>query len=154
MLEKCKDAKERWGGVSELIDRWLHERQELLGLFVALPQKRADENVAKTTKSFCQILMDYVSSGHFEVYEHLLAEAGEFNDGGTELAQELYPKIQNTTDIVLSFDDQYSTIEHLTVQDITHLSEHLSKLGEALAERFEMEDQLIETLHNVHKDKV
>ena len=30
MLENCRNARERWGGVSELIDRWLKERQELL----------------------------------------------------------------------------------------------------------------------------
>jgi len=30
MLENCQSAKERWGGVSEIIDRWLQERQELL----------------------------------------------------------------------------------------------------------------------------
>ena len=32
MLENCKTAKERWGGVSEIIDRWLTERQELIVL--------------------------------------------------------------------------------------------------------------------------
>jgi regulator of sigma D len=30
MLENCKSAKERWGGVSEIIDRWLEERQQML----------------------------------------------------------------------------------------------------------------------------
>lgn len=30
MLENCQSAKERWGGVSEIIDRWLEERQQML----------------------------------------------------------------------------------------------------------------------------
>ena len=30
MLENCKTAQERWGGVSEIIDKWLQERKELL----------------------------------------------------------------------------------------------------------------------------
>ena len=30
MLDNCQNAKERWGGVHQLIDRWLKERQELL----------------------------------------------------------------------------------------------------------------------------
>jgi len=30
MLENCQSAKERWGGVNDIIDRWLHERQQLL----------------------------------------------------------------------------------------------------------------------------
>ena len=33
MLESCKNAQERWGGVHQLIDRWLQERQELIGVF-------------------------------------------------------------------------------------------------------------------------
>ena len=32
MLEDCKSAQERWGGVSEIIDRWLQERQQMLVL--------------------------------------------------------------------------------------------------------------------------
>ena len=32
MLENCKTARERWGGVSVIIDRWLQERQDLLVL--------------------------------------------------------------------------------------------------------------------------
>ena len=154
MLEKCQNAKERWGGVSELIDRWLQERQDLLGLFVALPQKELNDDVAETLRKFSQILVDYASSWHFGVYEHLLAEADEFNDGGIDLARELDPKIQQTTDSILSFDDQYSEVPALTVQDVVHLSEHLSNLGVVLAERFELEDQLIEGLHNAHKDRV
>lgn len=154
MLEKCRSAKERWGGVSELIDRWLQERQDLLSLFVGLPQQPINTNVVETLGQFGQILVDYASSWHFGVYEHLLAEADEFNDGGLELAKELAPKIQNSTDAVLNFNDRYSEIATMTVQDVSHLSGELSKLGEILAERFELEDQLIERLHTAHKDRV
>ncbi len=105
-------------------------------------------------KQFSEILVDYVSSWHFGVYEHLLAEADEFNDGGLDLAKEIDPKIRETTEQVLSFNDTYSEKERLCVQDVAHLSQDLSKLGEVLAERFELEDQLIESLHTAHKDRV
>lgn len=155
MLEKCRNAKERWGGVNELIDRWLQERQDLLGLFVLLPRQDVTDDVVGSLHKLTQILVDYASSWHFGVYEQLLVEAGEFNDGGMELAKELDPKIQQTTDAILRFSDQYSELEgRLTVQDIAHLSEDMSRLGEALAERFELEDQLIEVLHTAHKDRV
>ena len=36
MLESCRNAQERWGGVHQLIDRWLHERQQLVQAFDAL----------------------------------------------------------------------------------------------------------------------
>lgn len=154
MLEQCLNAKERWGGVSELIDRWLQERQNLLSLFVSIPQQELGDELVVELKQFSEILVDYVSSWHFGVYEHLLAEADEFNDGGLDLAKELDPKIRETTERVLAFNDTYSEKSRLCVQDIAHLSLDLSKLGEVLAERFELEEQLIERLHTSHKDRI
>lgn len=154
MLEQCRNAKERWGGVSDLIDRWLQERQDLLSLFVALPQQKLGDELSDLLREFSEILVDYASSWHFGVYEHLLAEAGEFNDGGLELAKEVDPKIRATTDQILSFNDQYSNRDGLSVQEVAHLSQDLSKLGEVLAERFELEDQLIDNLHTAHKDRI
>lgn len=154
MLEQCQNAKERWGGVSELIDRWLQERQDLLGRFVGLPQLELGNDVVEALRGFSEILVDYASSWHFGVYEHLLAEADQFNDGGAQLAKELAPKIQLTTDAILDFNDHYENIEMMRIQDVYQLGERLSKLGEVLAERFELEDQLIEHMHNVHRDRV
>ncbi|MFT6917207.1 MAG: regulator of sigma D [Motiliproteus sp.] len=154
MLEQCRDAKERWGGVSNLIDRWLQERQDLLSLFVALPQQQLGTELVEKLHNFSQLMVDYVSSWHFGVYEHLKAEADEFNDGGLDLALELDPKIRASTDEVLTFSDKYSGLESLCVQDIARLCQDLSGLGELLAERFELEDLLIETLHSAHKDRI
>ena len=36
MLESCRNAQERWGGVHQLIDRWLGERRELVLAYSAL----------------------------------------------------------------------------------------------------------------------
>lgn len=154
MLEKCRNAKERWGGVNDLIDRWLQERQDLLGLFVELPQIEINADVPDVLKRFGEILVDYASSWHFGVYEQLLVEADQFNDGGNQLATELAPRIQQTTDIIIDFNDQYEGKAKLRIQDVYQLGERLSTLGEALAERFELEDQLIERLHIAHKDRV
>ena len=30
MLERCKTAQERWGGVHSIIDRWLQQRKVLI----------------------------------------------------------------------------------------------------------------------------
>ncbi len=38
MLEDCKNAQERWGGVHQLIDRWLAERRALLTNFRELQE--------------------------------------------------------------------------------------------------------------------
>ncbi|MEC8915981.1 MAG: Rsd/AlgQ family anti-sigma factor, partial [Pseudomonadota bacterium] len=36
MLEDCKTAQERWGGVHALIDRWLEQRYDMLVTLVDL----------------------------------------------------------------------------------------------------------------------
>lgn len=154
MLEKCKSAKERWGGVSEIIDGWLEERQTLISLFVHLPEQRINEELNSRVQGFCQVLMDYLSSGHFEVYEQLLREGSDFADGSLEEGQELLPKIQISTDIALDFNDDFSNLLDPTVQQIREFSERLSKLGESLEERFELEDEMIAVLHTSHREAI
>lgn len=154
MLEKCKDAKERWGGVSQIIDNWLDERQTLISLYVHLPEHPIDDQLNDNIAGFCQVMMDYLSFGHFEVYEQLLLEGHEYNDGSLENAQALLPKIQNTTDIALDFNDDCAQRMQFSVQSIREFSEKLSRLGEALEERFELEDQMIQILHTSHRDVV
>jgi regulator of sigma D len=154
MLEKCKSAKERWGGVSEIIDAWLEERQVLISQFVHLPEHHINDELNTRLQGFCQVLMDYLSSGHFEVYEQLLREGSDFADGSLETAQVLLPKIQVSTDIALDFNDDFPNISDPTVQQIRIFSERLSKLGEALEERFELEDEMIAVLHTSHRELV
>ncbi|MBU2864538.1 sigma D regulator [Reinekea marina] len=153
MLENCKTAQERWGGTHEMIDRWLADRRETLVTFFDIQGKEGEEDVSSSLKAFCERLMDYLSEGHFEIYEQLFREAKEFDDGGLALANEIYPKIDATTQIMLDFNDKYDTDAHIH-ENLTDLHEDLSRLGEKLSERFDFEDQLIEKLHNVHKNAV
>ncbi|WP_075173272.1 Rsd/AlgQ family anti-sigma factor [Neptunomonas phycophila] len=153
MLEKCQNAKERWGGVSNIIDNWLEARQKLISQFVALPSTEV-KNLESKIGQFCTAMMDYLSSGHFEVYEQLLREGSEYDDGGLEKAQKLFPLIQPTTDAALDFNDAYSSFSSPTVQQIREFSFQLSTLGENIEERFTLEDQLIEVLHTAHRDIV
>lgn len=149
MLENCKTAQERWGGTHEMIDRWLADRQQTLISYFAI-QESAEDSVSKQLQVFCQQLVDYVSEGHFEIYEQLFREAKEFDDGGIDLAKQLYPKIEELTQVMLDFNDKYISSDHVEM-NADSLREDLSALGEKMTERFEMEDQLIERLHNSHK---
>ena len=73
MLDNCKTAKERWGGVSEIIDRWLQERQDMLVQYCSLSSLHettdSDTSRGKQLRALCQILVDYISAGHFEIYD-------------------------------------------------------------------------------------
>ena len=153
MLENCKTAQERWGGTHDMIDRWLADRRATLVTFFDIQGNAGEEDVSLSLRAFCQRLMDYLSGGHFEIYEQLFREAKEFDDGGLLLAKEIYPKIDSTTKLMLDFNDKYDTHERIR-ENLADLHDDLSSLGEKLTERFELEDQLIEKLHNVHKGVV
>lgn len=150
MLETCQNAQERWGGVHQLIDRWLQERHELVSAFVALNDAaQVPATNAAAVQRFCEILVDYVSAGHFEVYEQLNSEAKAFGDArGLELAKQIYPRIEAITEVALAFNDR---CDNGDCRDTASLSAELKRLGQMLHERFELEDCLIEVLHNSHQ---
>ncbi len=145
MLEHCNDARERWGGVHQLLDRWLHERQDLITAYLEL---KLDARPGEALDEFCDHLMDYLSAGHFEIYEQLLREARAFGDErAVELAQQIYPRIEAGTRHAVDFNDRYAAGDF----DAGHLPADLASLGQKLHERFELEDCLIEVLHNAHR---
>jgi len=147
MLESCQNAQERWGGVHLLIDRWLQERHELVRAYDTLGEKpeALGEN-RKPLQEFCGVLVDYVSAGHFEIYEQLTGEAKAFNDKrGLELAETIYPRIDVITEKLLAFNDLCDAGKCV--------AEKFKELGGLLHERFELEDCLIEVLHTAHKEE-
>lgn len=152
MLENCQSARERWGGVNDLIDRWLQERQELLLLYYDIIQDSdqvEDElelRLGGQVQSLCQVLVDYVSAGHFEIYDQLIKEGQEFDDKeGIKQGRALFKEIDKTTDFCLDFNDKYQVTD-----DLDDIVRDLSTLGEMLAHRFESEDKMIEVLHHAH----
>ena len=154
MLENCKSAQERWGGVNTLIDRWLSERREVLIKFFSLGEIH-DLHSKNTVhreklKTFCEILVDYTSAGHFEIYDQLVKEGTELRDSeGLEAANSLLQTIDATTELILDFNDKY-----LETDDLKTLAVDLSQLGETLESRLTAEDQMITVLHTAHSEKM
>ena len=153
MLENC-DIKERWSGVEKLLDRWLRDRQTIIVQFCALSGVHvlSGTNASRNRlQNFCQLLLDYVSAGHFEVFYELVREAEAFADGSAETARALIPEINATTARLLDFNDRYA---ESTDAPIAWLARDLSVLGEVLEERFALEDDLISATHYCHRELV
>lgn len=154
MLDDCKTAQERWGGVHEMIDRWLNQRQTLIEVGVYL-RERGEFTPTDTPKiqSFCEMLVDYVSAGHFTVYEQLALEAKEFqSNDSVPLLRELLPLIDSNTEVAIEFNDKYDTKEHCNSQ-LEALPFALQAILVVLAERFQYEDRLIKELHEANSEK-
>ena len=159
MLEHCKDTNERWGGVSRILDGWLQQRQELIVEFCTVSGVHelgtdSPQDPSEGLQRFCELMVDYISAGHFEVYDHLIQESEDFGDStALELAKKVYPQISQTTERALAFNDSLEAmINH--EPDSPSLARELSTIGETLVTRFELEDQMIERMHYSHKDLV
>ncbi len=157
MLTEAKNPTEQWGTVDKLISRWLKERQELILLYCKVDGLKefvqADTPINVRVHALCDVLIDYVSAGHFEVYQHLMKEAEQFQDDYQTTIDRILPLIQQSTEIALDFNERYSDAE-LEPEDMQRLSQDLNKLGVKMVERFDLEDQLIESLHTCHADMV
>lgn len=148
MLENCRNAQERWGGVHQLLDRWLQDRQQLVSAYQTLNTR--PQASGPVLEGFCAQLMDYLSAGHFEIYEQLLGEARAFGDqSALALAARVYPQIEANTAAVLDFNDR---CDNGDCRDSVGLARELQRLGPQLLRRFELEDCLIEVLHTVHNE--
>ncbi len=154
MLNKLEQAKDKWGGRHSIIDNWLHARQTLLIQYCELAglsgsqDSASQSNALPDTSSidaFCEAMMDYLSAGHFEVYDMLVSDDAQ----GKALKQEVYPDIAVTTDQALTFNDAYS--DAVSAEQAAKFDSDLASLGETLEARFELEDQLIG--HMYHSEK-
>ncbi|GAA3898359.1 sigma D regulator [Halomonas cibimaris] len=153
MLENCKNALERWGGVHEVIDRWLLQRKALLESFMAL-KGACDVDLTEIDKArldtFSERLLDYISAGHFTVYPQLGEEARAFGDqAALVLAGKLLERLEMSTELALAFDEDYSSPVRCQ-QNLARLPAWLDRLARGLTERFALEDQLIARLHAVN----
>ena len=143
MSSEAQEQRDRRIGTRTLIDKMLSERQRMLVLFERLAgvEPYADETPSdELLQEFSQILVDYIASGHFGLYERI-TEGRERRRGVVKLAEELYPRIADTTRVAIEFNDVYEKSNGKVIS--ADLTQRLSKLGEGLAVRIELEDQLI-----------
>ncbi|MGB1299501.1 MAG: sigma D regulator [Psychrobium sp.] len=156
MLEKVKQARQQWGGSNLLIDTWLTKRQELIVTYCQIAgippyeenahQLPKDEEISE----FCTRLVDYVSTGHFEVYREVVSACEVHGESSILHIDELIPQISVSTEMTLEFTEKYAENEHT----FDRFDTHLSTLIEGLEQRFELEDQLLSNLHEKHSSTV
>ena len=96
MLNQLESLTERVGGSNKLVDRWLHVRKQLLVAYYNLvgikPGKESYMRLnEKALDNFCQSLVDYLSDGHFNIYERIIREMEGTNP--YLAATKLYPQL-------------------------------------------------------------
>lgn len=146
MLIQLEKVQKKWGGSQRIIDAWLNERQavlveycELAGLPPFNTAKSAQPSFSDV-EHFCQRLIDYISVGHFEVFNAIENSDEKIK----KKAQGVIKLINKSTDFALKFNDSYVKLDQATA--LNNLDHDLAKLGPFLEERFQLEDKLIALL--------
>jgi len=131
----------------------VNDRNEMLSQYCMLAgsginatrfDKQEEENDNALLQEFCEKLIDYLARGQFELYQRINDDKERRQDI-RNLARMYYPRISQTTNFAVDFNDAYDHSMQKT-GSFDHYGERLSKLGEELAIRFELEDKIINTL--------
>ncbi|MGE6472882.1 sigma D regulator [Serratia proteamaculans] len=161
MLNRLESLTQRVGGSNELVDQWLQARKQLLVAYCALvgikPNKEKHTPLnEKALENFCHNLVDYLSAGHFHIYDRIIKQVEGVSSPKMSLAVNIYPKLWANTEQIMAFHDRYTEVD--IDQDLClELHQALSDIGETLAARFTLEDRLIqlaaETWQQAEPDK-
>ncbi len=140
---------ERRARTRKEIKQLIEERNTVLSQYYNLAKLTEEhdgdtENTLELVEEFCQELVDYMATGHFEIYRRI-EEGNERRDDITKLAARIMPRINDTTQVAIAFNDLYDSTE-LPQDAIDQLPSYLAKLGEELATRIDLEDQFIDIL--------
>ena len=104
-----------------------------------------NEETMELLQEFCQDMVDYLATGHFEIYRRI-EEKEERRTEIVQLADQIFDRFAVTTAVAVAFNDLYDTSEDFNPDVLNQLPEQLSKLGEELATRIDLEDRFINTL--------
>tara|TARA_B100001057_G_C22734351_1_gene905168 strand:+ start:722 stop:1183 length:462 start_codon:yes stop_codon:yes gene_type:complete len=140
--EKVVQLKER-SQTSGLIDELLEERKQVWSLYCSvsgIDEYQGRKTIEELLQEFCQLTIDYISLGHFGVYQRIL-EGNERRKSVLTAAERIYPNISAATEAVLDFSEKYQKTTPAMI--LNELANDLSSVGEHLANRIELEDELI-----------
>ncbi|MFK8067746.1 MAG: Rsd/AlgQ family anti-sigma factor [Gammaproteobacteria bacterium] len=143
MTQEEISAIERRNQTQEIVQKMLNERREMLVLLCevsGLKPFKAETSVKESLQKFCEVLVDYIASAHFGLYERI-AEGKERRKTVVNMAEETYPLISDSTQAAIEFNERYEPLDPAMIKN--HLQNDISKLGELLTTRIEFEDKLI-----------
>ena len=146
MQSKNELPVERRAQSHKEIDALVESRNDtltLLGKLASQQPFKTDHDTQLLLQHFCESLIDYTASAHFQLYRHL-DEDKERRGPVLKVAEDVYPRIAEMTQSILDFNDKYDCEDHC--EDMSHLADDLSTLGEILADRIELEDKIINAL--------
>lgn len=153
------DGQERRGRIETTVNSLIQERQQVLVAYGKLARLKSFDDLdfddesdeqnekrgrASEVRTFLQLLMDYTALGHFEIYQRII-EGKERRQTVKEASDRVYPGIAQTTDKIVDFNDKYDRFA-ATDEELLTFDQDISEIGEILATRGELEDEILAAL--------
>lgn len=154
-----------WQETDSRIRRWRNQRESLISeleagiILTRLHQsgptcrrqaKRPDNSRYRGIRRLCQQLMDYLSEGHFALYSALLHDGAGIGSKANHLVRSIYHCIERSTDEAIAFNDKYDADE-VSIVNEPLLANDVARLSLAMKRRFDLEDELVELLHDCQR---
>jgi len=145
-MEMQASVAERRSSSQNQLKTLLETRTETLSLYSQLANMRPfeqDREMQLMIQEFCEALVDYSASAHFQLYRYI-EDKNERRTAVLAIAENVYPRIAESTRFILDFNEKYDCEDHC--DNLTNLDGDLSTLGELLADRILLEDQVISAI--------
>lgn len=145
-MEMQASVAERRSSSQNQLKTLLETRTETLSLYSQLANMRPfeqDREMQLMVQEFCEALVDYSASAHFQLYRYI-EDKNERRTAVLEIAESVYPRIAESTRFILDFNEKYDCEDHC--DNLSGLDGDLSTLGELLADRILLEDQVISAI--------
>ncbi len=147
---------DRRKSIDGTVHKLVGERQEALVRFCQIAGVTATDDASdeddivgyqpsvRDLEAFCEVLMDYLGSGHFELYQRII-DGHERRHGVLRAAQQFYPTIAETTQYLVEFNDKYDKFGG-SAEECRALRVDLNKVGKAMSLRSDFEDKILSAL--------
>ncbi|MGN1392428.1 MAG: Rsd/AlgQ family anti-sigma factor [Succinivibrionaceae bacterium] len=150
LLTTLNRTKQVSKGNLKWINEMIEAREKLILLYFKIASLPIDEDLknkkdmtstCEQISLFCNQLVDYLSRGHFIIYPKILTIMETVSNRRLSIARRLVPRIENTTEQLLRFNDEYG--EDLKGEKLTRIRKALGFVGQWLEIRFKHEDRMV-----------
>ncbi|MCW8930108.1 MAG: sigma D regulator [Gammaproteobacteria bacterium] len=139
-------VKERRVQSRSIVESLINSRTETLAQYkdvMSYQPFEMNETLQEVLEDFCESMVDYSAKAHFNLYNYL-EENKERRQSVIKIADSVYPELVDNTQKILDFHDSYNS--DVSKMDCGKLEHCLNSVGELLADRINLEDDVISAL--------
>jgi regulator of sigma D len=129
-----------------IVESLVNSRTETLAQYKHVtnfqPYEMSD-TLQEVLEDFCETMVDYTAKAHFYLYNYL-EEKKERRGNVLKIADSVYPKLVENTQLLLDFHDKYNS--DVASLECEKLEQCLNDIGELLADRINLEDDVINAM--------